>query len=86
MYTHTNNMYTHKQHEHTHTQINKYTHWRGCEKGGHKNKEGERESEKQTDCAELRGITLAHTGLHFVSCGLRQGCLFTSWEPLETEN
>lgn len=62
---------THK-HKHTHAQ-------RGREK--QREREGE---EKQTHCMEPWGITLAHTGLHFISCGLCQCCLFTSWEPGET--
>lgn len=59
---------------HTHTN----THAQG---GREKQREGEK---KQTHCMEPWGITLAHTGLHFISCGLCQCCLFTSWEPGES--
>lgn len=51
--------------------------------------EGERKTKREKErksrhCMEPWGITLAHTGLHFISCGLCQCCLFTSWESAET--
>ena len=61
------NANTHKQ-KHTNT----------CSEGERKTKR-----ERRARCVEPRGITLAHSGPHFISCGLCQCCLFTSWEPAE---